>query len=323
MRRMGRRSFVRLAGAAVAAGALPSPARPRDPERVRVRIGHLPITDHLTIIAASRSRFARLALEPVKFASWPELAEALKGGAIEGAFALTPIGLTLRQRGVPVKLVLLGHRNGSVLTVAREIGSAADLKGKIVAIPSRFSTHNLLLRRYLARAGLDAERDVQLVELPPPDMVQALATKRIAAYIVAEPFGAQAELQGIGKVLVLSKDIWPNHVCCALLLREGLLAAHPEAVQELVTALVAAGRFATEHREEAARMSKPYLGQDPSVVLHVLTSPPGRVTYDDLVPNAGDLAATQDDLLRHKLMAAPVDLASFLDDRFARAAPRR
>jgi NitT/TauT family transport system substrate-binding protein len=56
------------------------------------------------------------------------------------------------------------------------------------------------------------------------------------------------------------------------------------------------------------------------VVLHVLTHPPGRVTYDDLVPTLADLSATQDDMLKYKVTTARVDLEKFLDDRFARAA---
>jgi NitT/TauT family transport system substrate-binding protein len=320
MRHLPRRTFLRLTGTALAVGALPRLSG--GTEKVRVRIGHLPITDHLTIIAAARTRFERVALEPVKFASWPELAEGLKGGAIEGAFALTPMGLALRQKGVPVKLILLGHRNGSVLTVAPEVRTAADLKGKTIAIPSRFSTHNILLRRYLGQAGIDTDTEVKLVELPPPEMVQALATKRIAAYIVAEPFGAQAELRGVGKVLVLSKDIWPDHICCTLLVREDLISRSADAVQELVTGLTEAGRFASSHPGEAAQLSKPFLGQDPKVVLHVLSTP-GRVTYDDLVPTVRDVAATQDDLLKYRITDARVDVGAFVDDRFARAARRK
>jgi NitT/TauT family transport system substrate-binding protein len=224
---------------------------------------------------------------------------------------------------VPIRVVLLGHRNGSVLLGANDIAKVSDLRGKTIAIPSRFSTHNLLLRRVLSRDGLDADRDVRLVEMPPPEMVQALARGSIAAFIVAEPFGAQAELRKIGKVLALSKDIWPNHVCCALNVREDLIAAHPEAVQELVSALIDAGQFATGHVKDAAELSKPFLGQDPSVIVHAITQPRGRVTYDDLVPTLADLSATQDDMLKYKLASAKVDLPAFLDDRFARAARER
>src|SRR5438445_80057 len=299
----------RLAKRPVAeAPASPTHGGRAEGERVRIRLGHLPITDHLTIIAASRARFEKLTLEPVKFASWPELAEALKAGSLEAAFALTPIGLTLRQKGVPIKIVLLGHRNGSVLLAANDIAKVSDLRGKTVAIPSRFSTHNLLLRRLLAGEGMDTDRDLKLVELAPPEMVQALARGGIPAFLVAEPFGAQAELRKLGKVLALSKDVWPNHVCCALNAREDLIAAHPEAVQELASALTAAGRFATEHPKEAAQLSKPFLGQAPAVVLHAMTVPKGRVTYDDLVPTLADLSATQDDMLKYKLATAQVDL---------------
>jgi NitT/TauT family transport system substrate-binding protein len=317
---IGRREILRLTVAGAAALAVGSRAARGQGEKVHICLGHLPITDHLTVIAASRSQFEKLTLEPVKFASWPELAEALKAGSLEAAFALTPISLTLRQKGAPIKIVLLGHRNGSVLLAANDIAKVGDLRGKTIAIPSRFSTHNLLLRRLLAREGIDADRDVTLTELAPPEMVQSLARGGISAFIVAEPFGAQAELRKLGKVLALSKDIWPNHVCCALNAREDLIAAHPEAVQELVSALTAAGHFATEHPQEAAQLSKRYLGQDPAVVLRAMTEPHGRVTYDDLVPTLADLSATQDDMLKYKLASAPVDLSRFLDDRFARAA---
>ena len=315
--RIGRRKLLYAGAAGLAMASLEGASAA---EKVRIRIGHLPITDHLTIIAANRAHFEKLSLEPVKFASWPELAEGLKGGALEAAFALTPISLALRHQGVPVKIVLLGHRNGSVLVGANDVADVKALKGKIVAIPSRFSTHNLLLRRLLAKEGMDADRDVELVEMPPPEMVQALARGSIAAFIVADPFGAQAELRKVGKLLALSKDLWPNHICCALNVREDLISAHPDAVQELADALTEAGRFATGHPEEAARASKPFLGQDPSVVLHVLTKPKGRVTYDDLVPTLSDLTATQDDMIKYKVTTAQVDLKAFLDDRFARAA---
>jgi NitT/TauT family transport system substrate-binding protein len=312
-----RRSFSKLLAIAVLVSTGLAGCRSRSPaETPAIRLGYLPLTDHLTVLASGRTTFQRARVEPVKFSTWPELAEALKAGQIEAAFALTPIALTLKQKGVPLKLVLLG----SVLTAAPDVASVADLRGKAIAIPSRFSTHNLLLHRLLAKEGLDADRDVQIVEMPPPEMVQALATKRIAAFIVAEPFGAQAELKGVGKVLALSKDVWPDHICCALVVREDVAARHPEAVQELVNALVSAGGFIESHPQEAAEASRPYLGQDPSVIRHALTSPPGRVTYADLQPRTADLEATQADMLRYGVSTARVDVASFLDDRFARQA---
>ena len=164
-------SLVRLAGA----------------DQQPLTLGYLPITDHLTIIAQQQGTFSRANFSVVKFGSWPELAEALKGGAIDGAFVLAPIALTLRQKGVPLRAVLLGHRNGSVITVKIDgpIHTLADLKGRTIAIPSRFSTHNILLQRMLAAQHIEVDGDTHIIELAPPEMVTALATGRIDAFIVA------------------------------------------------------------------------------------------------------------------------------------------
>jgi NitT/TauT family transport system substrate-binding protein len=290
--------------------------------KTTLRIGYLPITDHLTVIAKAREGLTNVDFQPVKFGSWPELAEALKAGAVDGAFALAPMGIALRQKGVPIKAVLLGHRNGSVVTVRADsdIHKPADLKGRTIAIPSRFSTHNILLRRLLASAALDANKDVKIVELAPPEMVNALATKRIDAFIVAEPFGAQAELQKVGRVLVLSKDIWPDHICCVLNLRQEAIDRDPAAVQDLLAALVRTGRFISGDAHAGAQASKSFLGQKPEVIEHVLTSPKGRVTFDRLTPELKDFQATQESLVEYGIQKDRIDLDAYVDDHFARKA---
>lgn len=166
MRRINRRQFTRLGlgaigamaagGLGLSSGLLLTGCGERSAReaagRVPLKLGYLPITDHLLLIAHAHYDFAHLAIEPVKFGSWPEAAEALRAGAIDAAFLLTPLGLTLRGQGSPVQAVLLGHRNGSVLTVAvgDRVAEVGDLAGKTIAIPSRLSTHYLLLRRLLA-----------------------------------------------------------------------------------------------------------------------------------------------------------------------------
>jgi NitT/TauT family transport system substrate-binding protein len=141
-----------------------------------VRIGHLPITDHLTVIARARITHPRTELQIVKFSGWPEVAEALRSGQIDGAYLLAPLGVRLRQQGAPIKTVLLGHRNGSMVIVKNspDIRQVSDLRGRTIAIPSRFSTHNILIRKLLREHKIDPERDVKLVDMKPPEMVNAL-----------------------------------------------------------------------------------------------------------------------------------------------------
>ncbi|NTU58767.1 MAG: ABC transporter substrate-binding protein [Chlorobiaceae bacterium] len=288
--------------------------------KVNLKIGYLPITDHLLLIAAFREQFKNLTIQPVRFSSWPENAEALKSGAIDGSFLLTPMSLALREKGIPIRVVLLGHRNGSAITVKNsgEINRIEDLKGKTIAVPSQFSTHNILLRKILAERGLDAARDVRIIDMPPPEMVIALASGRINGYIVAEPFGAQAEAQHVGKVLMLSKDIWPNHICCVLNLRENVIRSYPEAVQELVGGLSRTASFIEANPVQAATESQRLLGQKPQIVETVLTSPKDRLTFNNLAPDLADFSATRNLMVKFGLPGSKADLGGYIDDSFAK-----
>ncbi|MBW6510100.1 MAG: ABC transporter substrate-binding protein [Desulfuromonadales bacterium] len=320
---MKRRDFIKVGLTTLAAapvfGAFPGGvSRAFATGKQTLKIGYLPITDHLLMIAAQQHRFEHIKLEPIKFSSWPEAAEALRAGAVDGAFLLTPIGLTLRRNGAPIKAVLLGHRNGSVITVrnGNDINSISDLKGKTIAIPSPFSTHNLLLRKVLTENGLIPDSDVRLLDMAPPEMVMALATRRIDGFIVAEPFGAQAEAQQVGKVLTLSKDIWNDHICCVLNLRENIIN-QPEIAQDLVLGLIQTANFIQSEPDEAAQLSVRLLGQRPEIIKTVLTTPKGRITFDSLAPTVADFAATQNYMLQFGVAREQVDLDQYLDARFA------
>lgn len=319
---MNRREFLKTTGLVLAGAAVAPVSRfaYAGGSKLTIKVGYLPLTDHLLMLAAEREQFKNVHLQPVKFSSWPEIAEALKVGAIDAAFLLTPIGLTLRQKGVPVKVVLLGHRNGSAITVKNsgDINKIEDLKGKTIAVPSPFSTHNILLRKVLTEKHLDPNRDLRIIDMAPPEMVNALATGRINGFIVAEPFGAQAEAQKVGKVLMLSKDIWHDHICCVLNVRESLIASHPEAVQEVVSGFLRTASYIETNPAQAAKGSHKILGQRVEIVERVLTTPRDRLTFLNLVPKKADLVATQDYMLKFGIAKQKVDLAGYLDDRFAR-----
>ncbi|MCM0081757.1 ABC transporter substrate-binding protein [Geomonas sp. Red32] len=321
---MNRREFLKTTGLALAAASVTpvSNFAFAGGAKATLKVGYLPISDHLLMIASEREQLKNVRIQPVKFSSWPEIADAIKVGAIDAAFLLTPIGLTLRQKGVPVKVVMLGHRNGSAITVKNsgEINRIQDLKGKTIAVPSPFSTHNILLRKVLTEKHLDPNRDLKIIDMAPPEMVNALATGRIQGYIVAEPFGAQAEAQKVGKVLMLSKDIWHDHICCVLNVRENVIAAHPEAVQEVVSSFQRTAAFIEANPSLAAKASHKVLGQRPEIVEKVLTSPRGRLTFHNLVPSKADFAATQDYMVKFGIAKQRVDLSGYLDDRFARRA---
>src|SRR5438270_11667673 len=99
------------------------------------------------------------------FQGFPEIKEALIANKMQAGFMVAPMAIALRSQGVPIKIVYLGHRYGSAVVVSSDgpVHSVPDLKGKIIAIPSRFSDERLIVIRALKQHGLSV-KDVKLVE---------------------------------------------------------------------------------------------------------------------------------------------------------------
>ena len=102
---------------------------------------------------------------------------------MQAGFMVAPMAIALRAQGVPVKIVYLGHRYGSGLVVGRDapIRDFGDMRGKTVAIPSRFSNERLVLTLVMKRFGMTTD-EFKMVEMAPPDMNAALAADAIDAY---------------------------------------------------------------------------------------------------------------------------------------------
>jgi len=285
-------------------------------DRPVVRIAYLPITHSLPLAVAHMNTggtFENFNLEPVKFSSWPELTEALHSGKIQGAITMLELTLVGRQKGFPLKVVALSHRNGDVMVVRPEIGSVAELKGRRVAIPHRLSGHNILLYIALQDAGLKYS-DIQVVEMPPPDMMAALYRGEVDAYLVAEPFGAAAVAQGVGRVLLRAQDIWEGWICCGLAVREEFLNHSPDAVAELVKALLQAGEEIHTDPQKAIAASTSYFGHREDLMALAL----GWICYEDLVPQVQEFERLQDYLVAMGLMKERVNLRELVDDRWAK-----
>lgn len=262
-------------------------------ESAKFHIGFLPVTCHLTCPVTdfiNRSMDGGEGFfEPVRFSGWPELKEAFLSGYTPATFILAPMAMALREQGVPLKIVYLGHRDGTAMMVHKDsqIYRIEDLRGKRVAVPNRFSNQRLLVFRALKEHGLTIN-DITLLEMPPPDMPAALYSKAVDAVTSGEPFMGQTELDGYGRVLYLTKDVWPNFISCVLAVREDMIKNHRDQVQQLVDGIAKSGKWidqSMDHRMEAADfVSKNYYNQNPRLLRFVLSKPPDRVKYTNLVP---------------------------------------
>ncbi|MGI8566332.1 MAG: ABC transporter substrate-binding protein [Pyrinomonadaceae bacterium] len=270
-----------------------------------------PVTDY----ASKTSTATRF--ESQRFTDFPTIVETVKGGRLEATFMIAPLAMKLREQGVPVKIVYLGHRDGSTVMVQKDSPAKdlRDLRGKTFAIPSKYSNQYLVIRKLMDDQGVKPE-EINFVELPPPDMPGALAVKAIDAYFVGEPHAAKAELDESGRVLYHAKDIWPRFISCVLVVHEKLIRERPETVRDLVRGIAESGEWAEQHRLEAAKVAAPYFRQDEKVVRYVLTQPPDRVSYRMLTPTDEDLQQIHDMAIKAGILEKPIAMKDLIDRQF-------
>jgi NitT/TauT family transport system substrate-binding protein len=237
--------------------------------------------------------------EPVRFNGWPELKEAFLSRYLEASFILAPMAMALREQGVPIKIVYLGHRDGTAMIVHKDstIQRIEDLRGKKVAVPNRFSNQRLIIFRAFKQRGLNMN-DVTLLEMPPPDMPATLQVRAVDAIISGEPFMAQAEMAGYGRVLFLTKDVWPEFISCVLAVHEDTIRDQRGQVQRLVDGIARSGKWldqTMDHRMQAAQFAgQQYYNQDPKLLEFVLSKPPDRVKYTNLTVRRKDFEEIED-----------------------------
>ena len=264
--------------------------------RKPLQVGGLPVTCNLTLPVAclasaadaGASKGAGPLFEFSKYSGWPEIKESLMTGRIKAAYMLAPLIMDLADSAIPVKVVSLGHRSGAVIMVRTDspYKTFRDLTKKRVAIPSRFAVDYLFLRKMLEKERMTV-KDLEIVEMAPPDMPAALYAKSVDAYATGEPFGAAAQRAGYARPLSMTRDEWPNYICCVLTVRDELIKENRPLVQQLVNYVQGAGTWldlAPENRtkgvEIAARPN--FFNQDVNVLKYVMENPSDRVTYGDL-----------------------------------------
>ncbi len=303
-----------------------------------IRVGHLKITDHLILgvtdlkLKKGMEKFDHCSLQPVLLNGWNEVADALSVGSLDAAFILAPTAMDIYKSGVGIKLVLFAHKSGSILVKnkAANIQKIEDFAGKVVLIPYQLSVHNMLFHQLLAEKGLkpgtsnESGVDVTLEVMAPFQMPEALQYDEdgeIGGFIVAEPYGSQVIAKGLGEQFYLSQELWPNHPCCVFVVRDEVIAKHPDAIMEITKSFVRSGLAVDAQPDSAAAIGSQFLGQEKAVIQKVLTDPPDRITTSELFPVIEDLAKIQDYMCDNmKIMTSKIDLEEFVDTQFAKEA---
>jgi len=270
-----------------------------------ISIAFLPLTDSAVLVAAREKGFAAaegIDLSLLRTTSWATLRDRLVYGQVQAAHMLAPlaIAVTLGLSQTPAALSApfkLGV-NGNALTMASDfvaalepdpaqrvadpVAAAHDFaaaiglhrRKPIIGIVHRFSSHALMLRYWLASAGVDPDRDLTLRVLPPSLMVEALRGGEIDGFIAGEPWSSVAVAEGLGEIVAIGARIWQRGVEKVLGLRTDWMEANPDTVDRLLVALSHAAAWCEDsanHAELAGLLERPnYVGQPASAILPAL-----------------------------------------------------
>ncbi len=294
-------------------------------EKRKITVAYLPVTCQLTCPVTDYISKYSLAGEeflPRMFQGFPEIKEALISNRVQAAFIVAPLALALKAQGVPIKVVYLGHRYGSAVVVRKDgpIHTFADMRGKTIAIPSRFSDERLLLFRAMKVWGIKPG-EIKMLEMAPPDVSSALAAHAIDAFVMGEPFPSQAEMAGFGRVLFQAREYWPDYMSCILVVRQDLIDSRPDVVQVLVDGIARSGLWldtSKPHREDAADfVGRFYYNQKPALLRWALTKPMDRVTYSPLAPRKADFDMVRDLMIETGVLDKKLEFDEYTDTRFS------
>ena len=243
-----------------------------------IRVGVLRLVDSAPIIVAAASGLFRdqgidvqVSIEP----SWSNIADKLTYGVLDAAVMLPPLALAAcgGLRGPKARLLVpmsLSQGGNAIVASNQAAASLSDggsppriwlldwLRAQIIrprfAVVHAFSTHNLLLRYWFASGGVDPDRDIETVVIPPENVVEALAAGTITGFCAGAPWGDVAEREGAGRVLIGTSVIWPFHPEKCLCVGETWAEANPDLLHSLLRAILRA-QIRCDQPEEAAMIA--------------------------------------------------------------------
>lgn len=296
------------------------PLAPAIAIRATLRLGCVPLLDAAPILVADalgffRAEGLRVALQPAR--SWAALRDRLAFGALDAAHLLGPlaIALALGADGIARRLAVTASlaRNGNTVALSRALAGSgavtaaalaerlaeraeAGLPPPTLAVVFPWSSHNYLLRHFLASGGVHPDNDARLVVVPPPEVARALAEGAIEGFCAGEPWGSAAEERGAGRIALPTAAIWPDHPEKVLAFAEGAAERDREAVIAATAAVVRGALWLADPANRAAAAAllrgSGLFGELPDAVLARALDPagPARLRFGETRPHREEAA---------------------------------
>jgi NitT/TauT family transport system ATP-binding protein/nitrate/nitrite transport system substrate-binding protein len=246
-----------------------------------LRLGFIALNDAAPLIVAeAKGYFESEGLDVLlsREVSWATVRDKVKVGALDGAHMLAPtaLAITLGATGdepTPLAAPMALNLNGPAITLSSRLAAAVGAgpgAGGLARLIARrreegaspltlavvfpFSIHAYLLRDWLARAGVDPDRDVRMTVAPPSRMTELLVSGVVEGFCVTEPWDTAAVAAGAGLIVARGSQLWPRTPDKVLAVTEAWAERDPERLQALLRALLRAAAWADarENRTELA-----------------------------------------------------------------------
>ena len=276
------------------------------PETSTLRFGIIALTDCAPIVMAHElGYFKKFGIDSVisKEASWAVIRDKLSIGENQATHMLIgmPLASTMGLAGSPVKPMVvpwLLNRNGQAITLnnalkkagvkkpadVKPLAAQAKAKGEPLTFAMTFpaGTHAMWMRYWLAAGGINPDKDVNLITIPPPQMVANMKVDKMDGYCVGEPWNNRAIEDGIGYTVVTTQQMWKDHPEKVCAFTEEFAAKNPKTVKAVLKALHLASvdLDKMENRPKFAEIiARPaYINCPPATILERLM---GKYNYGD------------------------------------------
>ncbi|NJK33993.1 MAG: ABC transporter substrate-binding protein [Oscillatoriales cyanobacterium SM2_2_1] len=269
-------------------------------EKSNLTLGFIPLSDCAPlVVAVEKGFFAKHGLDVTltREPSWSAIADGMREGQLDAAQMVTgmPLSLTLgadNHPPLPMQVSMTLSRNGNAITLSRRLydQGVTDLSTlrlylqtldrkrlPTMGVVHAASMHNFLLRHWLSSGGIQPDRDVELMVIPPPQMLANLTSGGILGYCVGEPWNMRAVQERLGFVVIATMDLWSGHIEKVLGVRQEWAEQYPNTYLALTKALLEACLYCEsfEHRDEIAATlaGSRYLNADSQFIRPGLAGP--------------------------------------------------
>ncbi|NYT04279.1 MAG: ABC transporter substrate-binding protein [Candidatus Methanofastidiosa archaeon] len=242
-----------------------------------LRIGYQPSTHQIAEMVAMekgwwQSDLKKFGIEKVtdyEFPSGPPEMQAMLGGQIDIAYVGATPPIPAIDQGLDAKIVAAAQTQGSDIVVWPESNYTGPsfLIGKKIGTFPPGSIQDMVLKKWLQDNGVDISK-VDIKAMGPGDASIALTAKQVNAVFLPHPSPAVLEIEGNGKSVVKSGEMWPGHACCVLLVSGKLIRENPELVKEIINIHIKATEHIKENPEDAAEIASKKLGLSKETILY-------------------------------------------------------